>query len=258
LAVSVAAAAWQVARSMPYAGDDADNRLPTVVVAAPGMLIAQALARALRDAELHVVGCYVRLAVLIDKIQRCRPDVVVVDADLRASRDGAPDLIPQLVAAGPSCRFVVIASEVDGALAREVVQFGIHAVILKSSSIADVVGLLENVSRGRTSFPADVLRRLSEPDTRGLSGRQLEVLEELALGCSNDEIARNLFISTNTVKFHLRAIYERLGVRNRVEATQALATRRVVQAPTRMVGELAIRDGSQPPVRAIPTVDPPT
>jgi DNA-binding NarL/FixJ family response regulator len=232
------------------------NRLPTVAVAAPGMLIAEALARAFRDADLHVVGCFVRLAALIDKIERCRPDVVVADADLRASPDGAPDLIPQLVAAGRSCRVVVIASEVDGALAHEVAAYGVHAVILKSSSIAYVVVTLQKVSRGRTSFPAAVLERLSErPDERGLSSRQLEVLEELALGRSNDEIARNLFISKNTVKFHLRAIYERLGVRNRVEAAQLLATRRVVQLPTRRGGELSIPGGLQPPFRAIATAD---
>jgi LuxR family transcriptional regulator, maltose regulon positive regulatory protein len=46
------------------------------------------------------------------------------------------------------------------------------------------------------------------------------VLEELALGRSNREIAGRLFISTNTVKLHLRAIYERLGVSNRVEAAR--------------------------------------
>jgi DNA-binding NarL/FixJ family response regulator len=196
------------------------NRLPTVAVAAPGMLIAEALARALRDADLHVV---------------------IADADLRASPDGAPDLIPQLVAAGPGSRFVIVAAEVDGTLAREVAMHGVHAVVLKSSSIADVIGTLQNVARGRTSFPAAVLERLSErPDARGLSSRQLEVLEELALGRSNDEIARNLFISTNTVKFHLRAIYEPLDVRNRVEAAQLIAT----------------RGGLEPPFRAIPTAEP--
>jgi DNA-binding NarL/FixJ family response regulator len=135
-------------------GGKAGNRLPTLAVAAPGMLIAEALARALRDADLHVVGCHVRLAALIDKIQRCRPDLVIADADLRAAPDGAPDLIPQLVAAGPGCRFVVVASEVDGTLAREVAMYGVHAVVLKSSSIADVIATLHNVARGRTSFPA--------------------------------------------------------------------------------------------------------
>jgi DNA-binding CsgD family transcriptional regulator len=48
------------------------------------------------------------------------------------------------------------------------------------------------------------------------------VLRQLAAGHSNDEIAQRLFISRNTVKFHLRVIYERLGVRNRVEAARCL------------------------------------
>jgi len=209
----------------------ASKPLPTVVVAAPGMLFAEALARALRDADLRVVGCYVRLAPLLDEIRRRRPDVVVVDAELRHAPDGGPDLLAQLVAAGASSRFVVVAAEVDATLAREVTQLGIHAVILNSSRISDAVGVLRHVSRGRTSFPAAMLERLSErPDTRGLSSRQLEVLEELALGRSNDEIARRLFISTNTVKFHLRTIYERLGVHNRVEAAQLLASQRVRSA----------------------------
>jgi two-component system, NarL family, response regulator DesR len=95
--------------------------------------------------------------------------------------------------------------------------------------MADAVQVLQHVAQGRTSFPPTLLERLSErPETHGLSMRQLEVLEELAKGRSNDEIARRLFISTNTVKFHLRAIYERLGVHNRVEAAQLLARQRVV------------------------------
>jgi DNA-binding NarL/FixJ family response regulator len=118
--------------------------------------------------------------------------------------------------------------------------------------------VIQHVARGRTSFPAAVLEQLSErPQTRGLSDRQLEVLEELALGRSNDEIARGLFISTNTVKFHLRTIYERLGVRNRVEAAQLLAAQRVAQGPTRTGGGLATRGGPQPLLRAIPTAEQP-
>jgi DNA-binding NarL/FixJ family response regulator len=56
----------------------------------------------------------------------------------------------------------------------------------------------------------------------GLSERQREVLELLALGASNGDIAARLYISVNTVKFHVREIYARLGVRNRVEAARLL------------------------------------
>jgi DNA-binding NarL/FixJ family response regulator len=161
-------------------------------------------------------------------VRRCRPTVVIVDADLRAE-DGALDLLGPVRAAGPDGSLVVLAGAVDRRLAGEVMEHGAQAVILKSTPIADAVGILEQVMRGRTSFPAAVLEQVSDRQKpHGLSPRQLDVLEQLAMGRSNEEIARSLFISTNTVKFHLRAIYSRLGVHNRAHATLLLTTRRVV------------------------------
>ncbi len=201
----------------------------TVALAVPGVLMAEALGRALREAGMHVVGCYGTLSALLEKVHRCRPAVVIADAELGADSGGAAGVLWQLREAGPASKLVVLATSVDGQLARAVMQYGIQAVILKSSPMADAVQVLQHVAQGRTSFPPTLLERLSErPETHGLSMRQLEVLEELAKGRSNDEIARRLFISTNTVKFHLRAIYERLGVHNRVEAAQLLARQRVV------------------------------
>ena len=200
----------------------------TVALAVPGVLMAEALGRALREAGMPVVGCYGTLSGLLEKVHRCRPAVVIADAELGADSGGAAGALWQLREAGPASKLVVLATSVDGQLARAVMQYGIQAVILKSSPMADAVQVLQHVAQGRTSFPPTLLERLSErPETHGLSMRQLEVLEELAKGRSNDEIARRLFISTNTVKFHLRAIYERLGVHNRVEAAQLLARERV-------------------------------
>jgi two-component system, NarL family, response regulator DesR len=205
------------------------ERAATVALAVPGILMAEALGRVLREAGLRVVGCYGTLPMLIEKVNRCSPAVVIADADLANEPGGAAGILWQLREAGPASKLVVLAGDVDGPLARAVMQYGVQAVILKSSPMVDAVQVLQHVANGRTSFPPTLLERLSErPDTRGLSSRQLEVLEELAKGRSNEEIARRLFISTNTVKFHLRAIYERLGVHNRVEAAQLLARQRVV------------------------------
>jgi DNA-binding NarL/FixJ family response regulator len=55
--------------------------------------------------------------------------------------------------------------------------------------------------------------------------REREVMELLAGGLSNEEIASHLVVSPNTVKFHLRTIYSRLGVRNRVQAVQTVSRR---------------------------------
>jgi DNA-binding NarL/FixJ family response regulator len=87
--------------------------------------------------------------------------------------------------------------------------------------------VLRQVLDGRVVFPSAVIEHLASPEEMGpLSERQREVLGHLAAGCTNDEIAEKLFISPNTVKFHLRVIYQRLGVHNRVEAALRLQDRR--------------------------------
>jgi DNA-binding NarL/FixJ family response regulator len=220
-----------IARTAPARTETARprGRAATVAVAVPGILMAEALGRVLREAGMHVVGCYGTLAALTDKVRRFRPTVVLADAALAEESADAATLLWQLRQAGPESKLVILTADVDGPLARAVMQHGAQAVILKSSPMGDAVQVLQHVAQGRTSFPPMLMERLTErPDTRGLSNRQLEVLEELAKGRSNDEIARRLFISTNTVKFHLRAIYDRLGVHNRVEAAQLLARRRAV------------------------------
>lgn len=220
-----------IARTSPATAEPGRpvDRAATVAVAVPGMLMAEALGRVLREAGMHVVGCYGTLSSLLDKVRRCHPAVVIADAGLADEPGGPAALLWQLREAGPTSKLVVLTTDVDGPLARAVMQHGVQAVILKSSPMADAVQVLQHVTHGRTSFPPTLLERLTErPDTRGLSTRQMEVLEELAKGRSNDEIARRLFISTNTVKFHLRAIYDRLGVHNRVEAAQLLSRQRVV------------------------------
>jgi DNA-binding NarL/FixJ family response regulator len=216
----------RTAAGAPETGRPVD-RAATVAVAVPGILMAEALGRVLREAGMHVVGCYGTLPALLEKVRRCRPAVVIADAGLADGPGGAATLLWELRQAGPASKLVVLTADVDGPLARAVMQHGVQAVILKSSPMSDAVQVLQHVAHGRTSFPPTLLERLTErPDTRGLSSRQLEVLEELAKGRSNDEIARRLFISTNTVKFHLRAIYDRLGVHNRVEAARLLGQRR--------------------------------
>jgi DNA-binding CsgD family transcriptional regulator len=66
------------------------------------------------------------------------------------------------------------------------------------------------------------MRRAAHSDTPPLSPREREVLELVAGGRTNEEVAGLLFISPVTVKAHLRHIYEKLGVRNRVEAVTRL------------------------------------
>jgi DNA-binding NarL/FixJ family response regulator len=147
---------------------------------------------------------------------------VVVDPAI-GDDDEPAVVLDALRRASASTRIVVLADDIDCELAHAVVDTGVSAVIPTSSHVDDVLRTLASVAEGRTSFPASVLAGLNGPrEPHGLSRRQVEVLEQLAAGRSNQEIARQLFISPNTVKFHVRAIYDRMGVHNRVEAARLL------------------------------------
>ena len=203
-------------------GHGACARSATLAVALPEQLIAETLARLLGTQGLHVVGWYCGLAAVLEKLRRCRPRIVVVDPAVGGADDPA-SVLGQLRQASAETRIVVLCQEVDCDLAHAVVDAGVSAVIPTSGHFNDLLRTIADVAEGRTSFPASVLAGLNAPrENHGLSRRQIEVLEQLAAGRSNHEIARDLFISPNTVKFHVRAIYDRMGVHNRVEAARLL------------------------------------
>jgi DNA-binding NarL/FixJ family response regulator len=193
-----------------------------VVLAMPELLVAESLARVLREAGLVVTGCYESSAALLEKLRRCQPDLLLLDPRID-ERDGGSPTLEGVRKASPRTHVVVIAGSVDAKLARALVRYGVRGLVLRSSPTADAVAVLRQVLDGQVVFPCSVMEHLAAPDELGpLSLRQREVLQHLAAGCSNDEIAQRLFISRNTVKFHLRVIYSRLGVHNRVEAARCL------------------------------------
>jgi DNA-binding NarL/FixJ family response regulator len=196
-----------------------------VVVGLKELLVADSFGRLLGEAGYQVVGCCGELEQLLDRIRRCAPELVIMSPAVDAP-DGTSDSLAQLREAGPRTKIVVLAREVDAPLAHALVRYSINGVIQLATRSADALAVLHQVMDGQIVYPSAVLGHLAGRGTlAGLSGRQHEVLNLLALGNSNDEIAERLFISRNTVKFHLREIYGRLGVRNRVEAARLVQRR---------------------------------
>ncbi|HSZ69592.1 MAG TPA: response regulator transcription factor, partial [Solirubrobacteraceae bacterium] len=101
----------------------------------------------------------------------------------------------------------------------------VEGLVLKSDSVEEVMLAFQHVLEGRSVMPSgwqDVsLEPASATPLDSLSMREREVLELAAAGMRNREIAERLMISANTVKFHLRVIYSRLGVHNRIQAARA-------------------------------------
>ena len=139
------------------------------------------------------------------------PQEVVVATD----EIGPPELFSQLRASSPTSRMLVLTSvdapERDAALLR----CGVLAVIPATSSQRETAGAVEALLQGRTVVSAEALGLVvapPRPSGPGLTARQREVLELVAMGQTTMQIAEHLVVTPSTVKTHFRQISERLGV----------------------------------------------
>jgi DNA-binding NarL/FixJ family response regulator len=198
-----------------------------VVVANQSLLLAEALGQLLNDLGLTVVATASDPETLLSRLAEGPVDVLVLDANFHPT-SGSLLTLERIRAAAPRLSVVVIADAVDEALSVAARDGDLDGVVLASANGAELAAAVAQVVAGHAVFPAGWLRQVREAAGASplaqLSPRQREVLELLALGMDNDQIAARLYISRNTVKFHVRTIYERLGVHNRVEATRALAS----------------------------------
>jgi DNA-binding NarL/FixJ family response regulator len=147
----------------------------------------------------------------VEICRKLRPEVALVDM-LLGSESGA-EVCEEILAASPETRVLLIsgAGVISPNVARSA---GASGFISKDWSAVDVVKAVRMVSLGSEVFATQP--GLDSP----LSDREQEVLSLIATGSTNKEIAALLHLSPHTVKEHTSAIYRKLGVRNRAEATR--------------------------------------
>ena len=111
---------------------------------------------------------------------------------------------------------VVVYSGAD--VARQVRSLGGAGFYSKAKLPEGLIDVIMQVGQGNSIFPYELHEGKADPFLLRLTARELEILEVLSLGHSNRKIADKFEISTNTVKFHLKNIYEKLQVANRTQA----------------------------------------
>jgi two-component system nitrate/nitrite response regulator NarP len=198
-----------------------------LAVADPRRLIAETLALAVGSEPMFEVVATVWGDIAPRAIAEAAPDMVLVGVG--ADEERAVALIDALGRLLPSAEIVIVADTPSRRLLGAVLERSLGGLLLTDHPATDLVSSLAHIARGQAVLPsgwqATLARRSSEPlDT--LSDRQLEVLRLLAEGCSYEEIGGRLYISVNTVKFHTRSIFERLGVHNRMAAVRVLGAGR--------------------------------
>jgi DNA-binding NarL/FixJ family response regulator len=198
-----------------------------VVLADDHPILLEGLAAMLRlEGDVEVVGCAATAPEALAQTQRLAPDVLVLDVDLGATSGLA--CLRDVRRLGLAARVLVLTGYSDGATMREALEAGADGYAVKTQPPRELAMAIRQVARGQLVFPLAMRRHLLGGDPTGLgtlTPRERAVLQAVAGGASNVAAAERLGISANTVKFHLRNAYAKLGVRNRTEAATHLRAR---------------------------------
>ncbi len=204
----------------------------TVAICDDHALVRSGLRRLLEaEPGLKVVGESATAEEAIEDARLTGPDVLLLDIVL-PGRSGI-EALPEIAEAAPETKVLMLSMQDDPAYVRQAFAAGALGYLLKEAADAELVQAIREVAHGRRYVHPLLGARLAAAEAAAheqaqsdpLSEREHEVLRLLALGHTNQEIARILFISVRTAETHRARIMQKLGLRTRAEiVSYALAS----------------------------------
>ncbi|HJS97146.1 MAG TPA: response regulator transcription factor [Solirubrobacteraceae bacterium] len=203
------------------------QRNPTVTIVDDQELFRIGIAGLLQERGIRVLG---ESGMAVDAIrQACelRPDVVLMDLNMPGM--SGVEATQRLTAAAPHVRVLVLTVAADERHVMNALLAGACGYLLKEAPIGHIIDGIKAAARGESMISPRIanrlIRRLREPSHRAaavagteLTPREHEVLELLARGMGNPDIALALYLSEHTVKNHVSSILAKLQVENRIQA----------------------------------------
>jgi|SRR5947209_5335242 len=207
-----------------YGRTMAEDVAPIRVVIADDHSVVRRGLRQLLDAEegLEVVAEAADLDGTRRYVHGHHPDVLVLDLNMPGG--SSLEMIPQLRAESPETQIVVLTMQDEPAYAREALAGGVLGYVLKDAADAELVEAVRRAAAGDSYLNPRLGARLAAQPAPGppggLSEREVEVLRMIALGHTNADVAKALYLSVRTVETHRAHIQQKLRVASRAELVQ--------------------------------------
>lgn len=189
-------------------------------------------AEAAEQPDMEVVGEDSGSVNLADFVSHLNPDIITLDIRLKGGMNGL-SLARRLRFQFEHLKILIISNFDQEPYIREAIRVQVDGYLLKSSKPSDIIQAIRTVVSDGKVFAPEVLRRLYRHQTnesgdrtvgdQAVTGREAEVIQFLADGLSNSEIAVRLSVSKGAVEFHLKNAYSKLGVNTRTGAVAKAA-----------------------------------
>jgi two-component system, NarL family, response regulator NreC len=175
------------------------------------------------EEDIEAVGEAGSAREAIFEARALKPDMILLDVVM--PDENGLEAVPQLLHEHPEAKVLVLSMQDDARYVREAFSVGASGYVLKEAADSELVAAIREVARGGRYINPELGARLVAADTDAqrraeedpLSDREREVLRLLALGHTNQEIARQLYISVRTAETHRAHIMQKLRLESRAE-----------------------------------------
>ena len=156
------------------------------------------------------------------------PDVTLMD--LRLPDMSGIDIVIAIRSEFPEARIIMLTTFEGDVEIHRALQAGARGYLLKNMPPSELLDVIRQVHGGKKRIPPEIASQLAEHmSDQNLTEREVEVLRQVADGNRNRDIAKNLFISEETVKVHIKHIMEKLGAADRTQAVSIGIRRGIIQ-----------------------------
>jgi DNA-binding NarL/FixJ family response regulator len=208
------------------ATNDRDGRRRAVLLAEYPLWL-DALARVVRDTGVDVVGAATDAEQALALAKQHEPDLLVVEIDMPSGHVDGVSFVRRALELVPALSVVALSARRDAKFVGAALAAGVVAYVLKTAQAADIASAVRQAFDHSLYVTGGLLVRARQnagkegaPNVYDLTPREREILRLVALGRSNAEVARSVWLTEQTVKVHLSKTYRKLGVSNRTEASR--------------------------------------
>ncbi|MFM8323160.1 MAG: response regulator [Chloroflexota bacterium] len=197
------------------------------------------------ESGMKVVGSAANGAQAVKLVQELQPDVILLDL-VMPEMDGV-QATREIRKIMPQARILVLTSFAENHMVFSAIKAGAMGYLMKDTSSDELIQAIRDTYLGRPALGPDIARKLMEDiqdgsagldDEAGLTEREVEILQQMALGKTNQDIADELYLSERTVRTHVTNILAKLGLSNRTQA--------VLYALKQGIAHMDYRKGEKP------------
>jgi DNA-binding NarL/FixJ family response regulator len=191
-------------------------------------LVREGLAALINDqTDMRVVGQGATGREAIKLFRDLNPDIALMD--LRLPDISGIDAMVTILSEFPEARVIIVTSSEGDVEMQRALEGGAKGYMLKSMPPKEVLEAIRKVYAGKKALPAEIATRLADHlSDESLTAREVEILQQVAEGNRNRDIADRLFISEGTVKVHVKHIMEKLGANDRTQAITIAVRRGII------------------------------